>query len=80
MNRRLCIGFLACLWLVCLCRAITQSIVQNEALTYELYIAAPVSRIFSYFDANHHFLNTVLMRLSVALFGVSEWAPRLPAG
>ena len=79
MNRRLCIGFLACLWLVCLYRAITQSIVHDEALTYELYIAAPLSCIFSYFDANHHFLNTLLMRLSVALVGVSEWALRVPA-
>ena len=79
MNRRLCIGFLACLWLVCLYRAVTQSIVHDEALTYELYIAAPLSRIFSYFDANHHFLNTLLMRIAVALFGVSEWALRLPA-
>jgi hypothetical protein len=70
---------LAALWLVCLYRAITQSIVHDEAFTYELYVAAPLSRMFSYFDANHHFLNTVLMRLSVALFGVSEWSVRLPA-
>jgi Dolichyl-phosphate-mannose-protein mannosyltransferase len=79
VKRRLYIGFLACLWVVCLYRAITQSIVHDEALTYELYIAAPLSRVFSYFDANHHFLNTLLMRLSVMLFGVSEWALRLPA-
>jgi Dolichyl-phosphate-mannose-protein mannosyltransferase len=79
VNRRLTISFLACLWLVCLYRAVTQSIVHDEALTYQLYIAAPLSRIFSYFDANHHFLNTLLMRLSVGLFGVSEWALRLPA-
>lgn len=79
MKRRLYIGFLACLWVMCLYRAITQSIVHDEALTYELYIAAPLSRVFSYFDANHHFLNTLLMRLSVALFGASECALRLPA-
>lgn len=71
--------YLAALWVVCLYRAITQSIVHDEALTYELYVAAPFSRMFSYYDANHHFLNTLLMRLSVALFGVSEWSVRLPA-
>ena len=71
--------YLAALWLVCLYRAITQSIVHDEALTYQLYIAAPFSRIFHYFDANHHFLSTLLMRLSVAMFGLSEWSMRLPA-
>src|SRR5581483_8855037 len=34
---------------------------------------------FHHFDANHHFLNTLLMRLSTAIFGVSEWSLRLPA-
>ena len=72
-------GYLAALWVVCLYRAITQSVTHDEALTYQLYVAAPFSRMFNYFDANHHFLNTLLMRLSVALFGVSEWSLRLPA-
>lgn len=45
----------------------------------ELYIAGPVSAMFRHFDANHHFLNTLLMRLSAGVFGVSEWSLRLPA-
>ncbi len=57
----------------------TQSIVYDEALTWELYIAGPFSAIFHHFDANHHFLNTLLMRLSTGIFGVSEWSLRLPA-
>jgi len=72
-------AFLALAWLVCLYRAITQSVVHDEALTYRFYIGAPVSRIFQFFDANHHFLNTLLMKLSVSVFGVSAWSMRLPA-
>ena len=71
--------FLGALWLVCLYRAITQSIVHDEALTFGLYIQAPAAQIFRFFDANHHFLNTLLMKLSVSLFGLSEWSMRLPA-
>src|SRR5579864_1501697 len=67
------------LFAVCVYRAITQSIVYDEALTWELYISGPVSNIFHLYDANHHFLNTVLVRLSTALLGVSEWSMRLPA-
>ena len=65
---------LAGLFLVCVYRAITQSITFDEALTWQLYILGPVKNIFQHFDANHHFLNTVLMRLSTAVFGVSEWS------
>lgn len=71
--------FLALVWCVCLYRAVTQSFVHDEALTYSLYVAGPVSAIFQYFDANHHFLNTILMKLSATLFGASEWSLRLPA-
>jgi hypothetical protein len=67
------------LFVVCVFRAITQSIVYDEAETYELYIAAPFSAIFTYFDASHHFFSTLLIRLSTALFGISEWSMRLPA-
>src|ERR1700676_4169308 len=72
-------AFLALVWLGCLYRAITQSIVHDEALTYRLFIDAPYRQIFQLFSANHHFLNTLLMKLSVSIFGVSEWSMRLPA-
>jgi len=71
--------FLAELFLVCVYRAITQSITHDEALTWELYLHGPASAMFQHFDANHHFLNTILMRISVFIFGVSEWSLRLPA-
>ncbi len=72
-------ALLACLFLLCVYRAFTQSIVYDEALTWQLYILGPVGDIFQVFDANHHFLNTVLARLSTSVFGVSEWSMRLPA-
>jgi hypothetical protein len=59
-------------------RAATQSIVHDEALTWNLYLAGPVSDIFHYYSPNHHFLATVLFRISTTLFGDSEFAMRLP--
>jgi hypothetical protein len=72
-------ALLGALFIVCVYRAITQSITHDEAFTWELYLAGPSSAIFHRFDANHHFLNTILMRISAAIFGTSEFSLRLPA-
>jgi hypothetical protein len=72
-------AFLVALWLVCGYRAATQSITHDEALTYANYLVLPFSQLFNYYDANHHFLNTVLMHFSTSVFGFSEWSMRLPA-
>jgi len=72
-------GFLIALWIVCAYRAATQSITHDEAMTYRNFLALPFSQLFNYYDANHHFLNTILMYFSTSLFGFSEWAMRLPA-
>jgi hypothetical protein len=76
---RVTLAFLVCLWLVCAWRAATQSIVHDEAFTYQYFIAGPVSAIFNEFSANHHFLNTVLIRIATSIGGVSEFTMRLPA-
>ncbi len=60
-------------------RAATQSLTHDEALTWELYLDAPASNIFDLYDANHHFLSTILERLSTGLFGTSELSLRLPS-
>ena len=57
----------------------TQSIVHDEALTYQFYLSRPFAEIFHVFSANHHFLNTLLMYACVSLFGFSEWSLRIPA-
>lgn len=59
-------------------RAATQSIVHDEALTWQLYLSGPASTIFQYYDPNHHFLATILFRISTTLFGDSAFAMRLP--
>ncbi len=59
-------------------RAATQSIVHDEALSWQFYLSGPVSAIFQTYTANNHFLATVLFRLSITLFGDSEFAMRLP--
>ncbi len=59
-------------------RAATQSIVHDEALTWQYYLAGPASNIFQHYDANNHFLATLLFRISTTLFGQSEFAMRLP--
>jgi hypothetical protein len=71
--------FLLAVWIVCAYRAFTQSITHDEALTYQLYLTQPFRWMFTYYDANHHFLNTLLMYFSTSLFGFSEWSLRLPA-
>lgn len=60
-------------------RAATQSVVHDEALTWQIYLAGPASLIFNHYDANHHFLSTLLERISTGLFGFSELTLRLPA-
>jgi uncharacterized membrane protein len=78
MIRHAAKALLAALFVVCAYRAFTQSLIYDEALTYGLYVAGPFANVFHYFDANHHFLNTILMRFSASIFGDAEWALRLP--
>ena len=61
-------------------RAKTQSFTIDEAHTYNEYIRLGWDEIFNgYFDANNHILYTVLARLSMLTFGLSEFTLRLPA-
>ena len=53
-------------------RAATQSVVHDEALTYNWFAGRPLIQMFNY-DANHH-IHTWLVRASVSAFGV--WSSR----
>jgi hypothetical protein len=53
--------------------------VHDEAYTFALYLTRGTRWIFKDYDANNHFLNTLLMKASVWLFGVKEWSLRVPA-
>lgn len=60
-------------------RAATQSFTTDEALTANLYVETPFRDLLTAFDACHHVLHTLLMRLSASLLGVSELTLRIPS-
>jgi hypothetical protein len=60
-------------------RAATQAITADEAFAFNDFVDGPLSRLFGPYDAAHHIFHTMLCRLSVALFGVSEFALRIPS-
>ena len=70
---------LAFLFAANLYRAATQSLVHDEALTWQFYLDGPPAQMFEMYDANHHVLNTLLEKASVSLFGTSEFTLRLPS-
>ena len=64
-------------------RAATLSITHDEALTYEWHVTSDWLSIVKYstpgLPDNNHVLYTLLCKLAVALFGVSELTLRLPS-
>ncbi len=60
-------------------RAWTQSITCDEAFTYNEFLAGPVSRLFTHYDANHHILHSMLAKIAISLFGLSEFTLRIPS-
>src|ERR1035441_2377779 len=66
----------AILWAVM--RACHQSITMDEAMTWRSYVA-PADPNHWTAHSNNHVLNSVLMRLAIAAFGLSELSARLPA-
>ena len=69
-------GALALLWVVA--RAAVQSITIDEADTYLANILRPDLSAWNP-GANNHVLNSLLMRLSTAIFGASPFILRIPA-
>src|ERR1035441_6202415 len=55
-----------------------QSITMDEAMTWRSYVA-PIDPNHWTAHSNNHVLNSLLMRLAVAAFGLSELSVRLPA-
>lgn len=60
-------------------RAATQSITTDEAFSHNLFLAGSFSRLFNSYDAAHHVLYNILAKLSITIFGLSEFTLRLPA-
>src|SRR5262249_42357713 len=72
------LAFLTALLLANVYRAATQSIVHDEALTYNWFVAGPPIPAPG-IAINNHVLNTQLARHAIALFGPSELSLRLPS-
>ncbi|NNM20046.1 MAG: hypothetical protein HKO55_02065 [Gammaproteobacteria bacterium] len=51
----------------------------DEIVTVGISRDSVFNLMASYISTNNHLLNTLLVKVSVALFGESEWAVRLPA-
>lgn len=60
-------------------RAAASSVTIDEAFTANSFADVPWSRLFLSYDANHHVLHTILVKLSFAAFGVSQFSLRLPS-
>src|SRR2546421_4785714 len=64
---------------VCAWRAAHQSITHDEAFSFLRFIDGPWSSLWSRYDAANHVLYSFLAKLSVTLFGLSEFSLRLPS-
>lgn len=73
------IGVVALLLATNVYRAWTQSITIDEARNYNLFVSEPMSRMFAGYDAANHVLLTLLAKISIGAFGLSEFTLRLPS-
>ena len=64
---------------VCAYRAATQSFVSDEAFTFNNFIAGSWRDLYFQYDANNHLLYSVFAKVSMLIFGDSEFALRLPS-
>ena len=64
---------------VCAYRAATQSIVHDEAFSFNLFLNHSWHDVYFHYNAANHVLFSLLAKLSMTLFGVSTWAIRLPS-
>jgi len=63
-------------------RAVRLSITHDEAITYLFHASRSFATIWTYggsVPSNNHLLNTILVKLLVGVFGLSEWVVRMPA-
>jgi hypothetical protein len=63
----------------CAWRAVHQSITIDEAYTFNRFLNGSWWNIYLPYDANNHVLYSILAKLSVQLFGLSEFSLRLPS-
>lgn len=64
---------------LCAYRAAAQAVVHDEAFFFGRFVDGAWSQLWSPYDAANHVLYTVLAKISIALFGLSELTLRLPS-
>jgi hypothetical protein len=78
-DRLVVISFALARTLLCAYRAYTQSFTVDEAFSFNHYLTGPWARIFQDYDPNNHLLYSMLAKLSMRIFGLSEFTLRLPS-
>ncbi len=64
---------------LCSYRAAQQSFTVDESTTFLNYVRGPWARVYSHYDPNNHVLYSMLAKLSIRAFRVSEFTLRLPS-
>jgi hypothetical protein len=64
---------------VCCYRAAHQSIIIDEATTYNQFVSGPWNKLFGRYDANNHILSSFLIKLTVTIGGLSPFKLRFPS-
>jgi hypothetical protein len=62
----------------CCYRAAHQSVTIDEAYSFHRFLSGPWSDIYSKYDAGNHVLYSILAKLSIQVFGLSDVSLRLP--
>src|ERR1022692_55097 len=72
-------ALLATLLVTTIYRAATQAISHDEAVMFEWFQSGPWSQLFGTEFGNHHPLTVLFSRISIGIFGLSEFSQRLPS-
>jgi hypothetical protein len=72
-------ALLAALMLTTIYRAATQAISHDEGVMFEWFQSGPWSQLFGSEFGNHHPLTVLFSRISIGIFGLSEFSQRLPS-
>jgi hypothetical protein len=77
--RRLSLGLLLVVFILCVVRAERQSFTVDEAWVFHSFVNRELSAMAHSYDACNHVLHTVLMKVARASLGTGELALRLPS-
>ena len=79
MHRRIAILLLLAVFSVNVYRAWTQSVTIDEAYACTRFLSGSWSNLIGPYDASNHVLYSILAKISVTLFGLTEFTLRIPS-